>query len=204
MKYGAKGAMWAPMTKEGDAKTKPTYGEAKEFDGINEFTETLNMATGSAHGDNQEKLYISEFSSGEGTVKAVFIDAEVSAAILGTKKDAENGMTYGSEDNQPFGAYGFYRNLMDANKKKYYEVNWYPKVQGSVEGSTSKTKENGITLEYDSIKFRIQACGKGVFKVEKRFETEAEASEYLAGLFAGTSAWPGDTTEGGGTVEGGS
>ena len=76
-------------------------------------------------------------------------------------------------------------------------------MQGSVEGSTSKTKENGITLEYDSIKFRIQACGKGVFKVEKRFDKEADAAEYLAGLFSGASAWPGDAVESGGTVEGG-
>lgn len=98
MKYGTKGAMWAPMTKEGDAKTKPTYGEVKEFDGINEFTETLNMATGSAYGDNQEKLYISEFSNGEGTVKAVFIDAEVSAAILGTKKTRKrDGLRVGGQ-----------------------------------------------------------------------------------------------------------
>ncbi len=196
MKYGAKGAKWAPMATEGTAIVKPTYGEALEFDGLNEFSETLNMATGSAYGDNQEKIFISEFSNGEGTVKAVFIPYEVSEAILGTTGDNEGGLEYHEDDNQPFGAYGFYRTLMDAKKNKFYEVNFYPKVQGSIEGSTSKTKEDGVTLEYDSIKLRIQSCNNGTFKIEKRFNKETEAIKYLAGLFDGTSAWPREKKEG--------
>lgn len=196
MKYGAKGAKWAPMTTEGTATVKPTYGEALEFDGLNEVNETLNMATGSAYGDNQEKIFISEFSNGEATVKAVFIPYELSEAILGTTGDSEGGLEYGQEDNQPFGAYGFYRTLMDAKKNKYYEVNFYPKVQGSIEGSTSKTKEDGVTLEYDAIKLRIQSCNNGTFKIEKRFKKETAAIEYLAGLFEGTSAWPSEKKSG--------
>lgn len=192
MKYGSKGAKWAPMATEGTATAKPTYGDALEFDGLNEVNETLNMATGSAYGDNQEKIFLSEFSNGEATVKAVFISNELSEAILGTTGDSEGGLEYGQEDNQPFGAYGFYRTLMDAKKNKFYEVIFYPKVQGSLEGSTSKTKEDGVTLEYDAIKLRIQSCNNGTFKIEKRFDEETKAIEYLAGLFEGTSAWPSD------------
>lgn len=196
MKYGAKGGKWAPMVTEGTESVKPTYGKVLEFDGLNEFNESLNMATGSAYGDNQEKIFISEFSNGEGTVKAVFIPYEVSEAILGTAGDNDGGLEYRSEDNQPFGAYGFYRTLLDANKKKFYEVNFYPKVQGSIEGSTSKTKEDGVTLEYDAIKLRIQSCNTSTFKIEKRFNTETEAIGYLAGLFEGTSAWPSEKKAG--------
>ncbi len=196
MKYGAKGAKWAPMKTEGTAFEKPTYGEVMEFDGLNEFDEALNMATGSAYGDNQEKLFISEFSNGEGTVKAVYIPSALAEAILGAEGDGEGGLAYGGEDNQPFGAYGFYRTLMDAKKNKFYEVIFYPKVQGSIEGSNSKTKEDGVTLEYDSIKLRIQLSNNGKFKLEKRFNGEDEAIAYLAALFAGEVQWPGEKKTG--------
>lgn len=214
MKYGAKGAKWAPMVSEGTESTKPAYGETLEFDGLNEFDETLNMATGSAYGDNQEKIYISEFSNGEGTVKAVYIPIELSQAILGTQGN-DKGSTYRIDDNNALGAYGFYRTLMDSKKNKFYEVNFYPKVQGSVEGSSSKSKEDGVTLEYDAIKFRILACNRGDYKIDQRFDKEADAIAYLAGLFAGTAKWPnekeeqkpgsgsGEENEGGGTEEAG-
>lgn len=191
MKYGAAGGKWAPMVSEGTKSTKPTYGEAMAFDGLNEFDETLNFATGSAYGDNQEKIFISEFANGEGTVKAVYIPAELSHAILGTQGDDEGG-AYRIDDNQTLGAYGFYRTLMDSRKNKYFEVNFYPKVQGSVEGSNSKSKEDGVTLEYDAIKLRIFACNKGEYKVDRRFTSEEEAIAYLTGLFEGTSEWPND------------
>lgn len=194
MKYGAARGTWAPMVSEGTESVKPTYGEAMAFDALNEFDETLNFATGSAYGDNQEKIFISEFANGEGTVKAVYIPAKLYHAILGTQGDDEGG-AYRIDDNQPLGAYGFYRTLMDSKKNKYFEVNFYPKVQGSVEGSNSKSKEDGATMEYDAIKFRIFACNKGEYKIDKRFTSEAEAIAYLDGLFAGTSTWANDRKE---------
>lgn len=194
MKYGAARGRWAPMVSEGTESVKPVYGEVMEFDGLNEFDETLNFATGSAYGDNQEKIFVSEFANGEGTVKAVYIPAKLSHAILGTQGDDEGG-AYRIDDNQTLGAYGFCRTLMDSKKNKYFEVNFYPKVQGSVEGSNSKSKEDGVTLEYDSIKFRIFACNKGEYKVDKRFASEAEAIAYLNGLFEGTAEWPNDKQE---------
>ena len=194
MKYGAARGTWAPMVSEGTESAKPTYGEAMAFDALNEFDETLNFASGSAYGDNQEKIFISEFANGEGTVKAVYIPAELSHAILGTQGDDEGG-AYRIDDNQMLGAYGFCRTLMDSKKNKYFEVNFYPKVQGSIEGSNSKSKEDGVTLEYDAIKFRIFACNKGEYKIDRRFTSEAAAIDYLDGLFAGTAAWPNDKAE---------
>ena len=182
------------MVSEGTETVKPTYGESRAFDGLNEFDEALNFATGSGYGDNKEKLFVSEFANGEGTVKAVYIPAELFHEILGTQGDDEGG-AYRTDDNQPLGAYGFYRTLIDSKKNKYFEVNFYPKVQGSVEGSNSKSKEDGVTLEYDAIKFRIFACNKGEYKIDKRFRSEADAIAYLEGLFAGTAAWPNDKKE---------
>ena len=207
MKYGAARGRWAPMASEGTESVKPVYGEVMEFDGLNEFDETLNFATGSAYGDNQEKIFISVFANGYGTVKAVYIPAKLSHAILGTQGDDEGG-AYRIDDNQTLGAYGFCRTLMDSKKNKYFEVNFYPKVQGSVEGSNSKSKEDGVTLEYDAIKFRIFACNKGEYKIDKRFASEADAIAYLNGLFEGTAEWPNDkktpdSGQGGGTGEDG-
>ncbi|MCD8322384.1 MAG: Clp protease ClpP [Oscillospiraceae bacterium] len=117
------------------------------------------------------------------------------AAILGAESDDDaNAISYGGEDDAPFGAYGFYCNKMDANKTRYYEVVFYPKVQGYVEGQDYKTKESTITLEYDELSFYIFQAECGKYKIEARFESESEAQAYLAELFAGTASVPGLTT----------
>lgn len=187
MKYGAKGAKWAPMTADTDANAMPTYGTVLDYGGINESNDTLNFAEASAYADNMEKIRIREFSDGSVSTKALFQEIACKSAILGTDTDGETSLSYGGEDNPPFGAYGFYCNKMDANKTKYYEVVFYPKVQGYVEGENYKTKESSISLEYDSLSFYIfqAACGK--YKIEKRFTDEDEAVAYLAALYAGTA-----------------
>ena len=195
MKYGAKGAYWAPMTSDESDSAMPVYETAVDFGGINESTETLNFASASAYADNMKKIYIAEFIDGTVSAKALYQPISLQAAILGTATDSDGGQAYGSEDNQGYGAYGFYSNKLDENKTKYYEVVFYPKVQGSPQGTTYKTKEDGITLEYDAIEFVIYACKRGLYKITKEFSTESEAQSYLAGLFEGTSTVPGDTTE---------
>lgn len=195
MKYGAKGAYWAPFSGDEPTDAMPTYGTAVEFGGINESAETLNFASASAYADNQKKLQLQEFSDGEVVAKALYQEIELQAAILGTATDSDGGQAFSGDDNQPYGGYGFYANKIDSSKNKYYEVVFYPKVQGSPEGTTYKTKEDGITLEYDSIKFLIYQCNYGKYKITKQFSTEAEAVSYLAALFAGTATIPGDSAE---------
>lgn len=191
MKYGAKGAMWAPFSGEDTANALPKYGEAVALDGINESSDSMTFAEGQAYGDNAKKISIKEFSSGTATTKFVWLPVDTLSAILGTATDDENGQAYGGEDDPPYGGYGFISNRMDSNKNKFYEVVFYPKVQGAADSSSYKSKEDSIALEYDSLPFTIFLPSCGIYKVEKRFATESEAANYLAALFAGTAAVPG-------------
>lgn len=194
MRYGAKYAKWAPWSgDDSDATKLPKYGEAEDMGGINESNDTLNFAEASAYADNAEKIYLKEFTNGTIAARMLHLPFKIGTKILGAaageaEKPTEDSRSYGGDDDPPYGGYGFYSCYMDANKKRTYGVVFYPKVQGSVESSNYKTKEDGITLEYDSISFRIMnpTCGK--YKVEARFETEAEAIAYLDGLFAGTAS----------------
>ncbi len=191
MKYGAKGAKWAPMLSDTDSKAMPTYGEPLDYGGINESNDTLNFAEVSAYADNAQKIKLREFSDGTVATKALYQSIACKSAILGTDSDDSEGQSYGSEDDAPYGGYGFYCNKMDAEKHRYYEVVFYPKVQGYVEGEDYKTKEDSISLEYDALSFYIFECLAKKYKIEKRFSTEDEAIAYLDQLFSGTALVPG-------------
>lgn len=196
MRYGAKNAYWAAFDGDEPASAIPTYGTAAEFGGINESNDTLNFATASAYADNARKIQISEFTDGTVETKALYQTVAFTSEIFGHSTDGAEGEVFGSADDGPFGGYGFVSNKMDANKTKYYEVIFYPKVQAVPDGSNYKTKEDNITLEYESVKFNIFATnytmsnGSAAYKLRKVFSTEAAATSYLAGLFDGSSAWP--------------
>lgn len=196
MRYGAKHALWAPFVGEEPENAMPTYGEACDFGGINESNETLNFGSAAAYSNNQKNYEIRDFTSGTIAAKALDQPIAVASQILGTATDEDGGQSFGGDDEQPFGAYGFFCSRIDANKKKYHEVIFYPKVQGYIEGSNYKTKEDGITLEYDSVSFNIYQANCGKYKITKRFDAEAAAVTYLKGLFTGTSAVPGLTAAG--------
>lgn len=193
MNYGAKNAYWAPFDTEND-DAMPTYGTATKFTGINESNDTLNFASASGYGDNAELIEINEFSNGEIEAKAVEIETTLAAAIYDADTDDDGGIAYGTEDNPPFGGYGFISNRMDASKNKFYEVIFYPKVCGSPESKSYKTKEDGYTLVYDSVKFKVYKANNNKYKITKQFSSESEALTYLAGLFTGTSTVPGEAT----------
>lgn len=196
MKYGAINAIWAKMESDASSSALPTYAtQTYALDGVNESNDTINYAEGSAYGDNKKKINIKEFSDGSIAAKFVWLPVDTASAILGTATDGENGQSFGGEDDPPYGGYGFISNRMDSNKNKFYEVVFYPKVQGSASSESYKTKENSITLEYDSISFDLLQPECGLYKLEKRFEDKSAAIGYLEGLFAGTSVAPGLETK---------
>lgn len=192
MRYGAEYAKWAPWSGAETSSALPEYGTPLEFGGINESTDTLNFAEASAFGDNQQKISVKEFSSGTVTAKAVDQPIACGAAIMGNAFSETTGVrVYSGDDNQPYGGYGFICNKMDSNSKKFYEVVFYPKVQGSPEGSSYKTKEDNVTLEYDSVAFKMATCDyRKIYKITATKTTLEDAKSYLDGLFAGSSEIP--------------
>lgn len=192
MRYGAEYAKWAPWTGAETESAMPTYGTALEFGGINESNDTLNFAEASAFGDNQKKINVKGFSSGTVTAKAVDQPIACGAAIMGNAFDSTSGVrVFSGDDNQPYGGYGFICNKMNSSSQKFYEVVFYPKVQGSPEGSSYKTKEDNVTLEYDSVAFSMATCAyRKIYKITAQKTTLEAAKTYLDGLFTGSSTIP--------------
>lgn len=191
MKYGVTNAMWAPLSEDTSESALPVYDKVIELDGVNESNDSLSLSEASAYGDNRKKITVKEFTDGTISAKFVYLPISTLHSILGTATDGEDGQSYGGDDDPPFGGYGFVSNRMDSAKNKFYEAVFYPKVQGAADSGNYKTKENSITLEYDSIPFDLLQPECGKYKVEKRFSTLAEAVTYLKGLFAGTAIAPG-------------
>lgn len=187
MRYGAKNARWAPWQGDEPEKGMPLYGKPEDMGGINESNDTINFAEASGYADNAEKVNIKEFANGNIDARMLAVPFHVGSTILGTDTHGKTGRAYGGEDHAPFGGYGFYSCYIDRENKRTYTVIFYPKVQGSATGSNYKTKEDQITLEYDTISFKILLPKCGKYKVEEQFDTEEEAQEYLDGLFDGTS-----------------
>ncbi|MCD8200368.1 MAG: hypothetical protein LUD25_05415 [Coriobacteriaceae bacterium] len=185
MLYGCKGAVWAPTSSDDDASALPKYGKTVSLEGINDANETLNFADASAYGDNQEKIKLREFTDGSIDVKLVHQEAADAAAMIGCAIDEDGALFYGGDDVAPTGGFGFYHTLLDTSKKKYSEVVFFPKTQSTIEGKDYQTKEDNLNMEYVPITMDIMSplCDK--YKIEKRFDTEAEAEEYLQSLFAG-------------------
>lgn len=193
-RYGAKHAMWAPFDGAEPSSGMPKYGSPEDLGGLNESSDTLNFAEASAYADNAQKIYLKEFSNGTVSAKMLQVPFKTGSTILGTaQKDDGEGRAYGDDDDPPYGGYGFCSCNIDENKNRTYSVIFYPKVQGSVDGSTYKTKEDNITLEYDALSFNIMRPNCKKYKIEERFTSEEEAVAYLDGLFAGTSEVAGVT-----------
>lgn len=191
MRYGAKNPMWAPMSAEGNVSTAPTYGEAIQLDKLSQVDDKLTLTNTSAYGSDEKAVEITEFTSGSVDVSLLNMDEAVVSKMHGVQTGKSGGLNYKSDDLAPFGAFGFTTSCMDGSGKRYYEAVFYPKLKGKPTDKTYNTKGENVTLALDNVSYTMYQAACGTYKVTKKFDTEKAAQDYLAGLFAGTSDFPG-------------
>ena len=193
--YGCRGACIAPFdgADPTDGATAPSYGTVYTLSKVNQVADSATDASGTWYGDDSEAIKITEFVGG--TIDNNFVDVEDStlAVVLGVSSDsdARPGMAYGVDDVTPYCGYGFYTKRLDNSGEVYWETVFYPKVKAKRGDQTYKTKENNINVTYVNLPMDWMAPNCGKYKITKSFDTEALAKAYLAGLFAGTSTFPG-------------
>lgn len=193
-KYGARNSRWAPFAdgfEDTNPAKLPSYGEPLKIGELNKVNESLNFNEGSLPGDNQIVLYDKKFKDGNADVESVYIPIQTAAKMLGAASDDENGMAHGSDDNAPYGGYGYVVNHV-GKTQKYSQVRFYPKVKATTpSSSTFDTRGENINFATDKMPFHIEepACRK--YLVIKDFATEAEADAYLDACFKGTAKIPG-------------
>ena len=188
MKYGAKMLMWAPFAKENaePEAARPNYGEARNLGELNRVSDSPSFNEAKAYGDNGLARYVNEFK--EVGVDVTILDmthADASAVLGATLAEGEGAsLSFGAEDNAPYGGLAFYVNeMLKGNAKKYKGI-FYPKVKASMQGEEYTTKGDSITLTGKTLRLVGTACESGEWKVESPyFSTEAEAKEWVNGVF---------------------
>lgn len=192
--YGGKYAVWAPINSDANEKSLPIYGEALSLGSQNKTSESITTGSANLYGDDAEKITIEEFTSGTLEVQVVDMLPSTSAKIYAPATDADGGMSFGDDDDPPYGGYGTTnRRLSDNGTAVTYRVLFWPRVKAVVQGETVQTKENTLAAEYDKVKFNYSKCLAGKYKIVKEFDSEEAAKAYLDGLVAGTEAAPGLT-----------
>lgn len=191
MRYGAKNPMWALLTEEGTTSAVPTYEEAIQLDKLSQVDDKLTLTNTSAYGSDEKAVEITEFTSGSVDVSLLNMDEAVVSKMHGVQTGKTGGLNYKSDDLAPFGAFGFTTSCMDGSGSRYYEAVFYPKLKAKPTDKTYNTKGENVTLSLDNASFTMYQAACGTYKVTKKFDAEKAAQDYLAGLFAGTSDFPG-------------
>ena len=179
-KIGLKRPVYAILT-EGTTDTYANGGTIGKA-----ITANISMKKGDVKLWADDAVAESDSSVSGGTI-ALTVDElspEVQKALLGHKIDeTSKEMTANAKDIAPYVGFGFYGAKKVNNVRKYRAI-WLLKVQFSEPNDENKTGEETKTFNTASIEGLIMTNRKEDWKVEKTFDTEAEAETWLLGKAA--------------------
>lgn len=175
---GASKPYWAKLKAEAD-NSLPTYETGMAFSEFIKLTENLSMAEAEFYSNDALSENANEFKNCELTYESKGLSDEIMAAIYGM--DYTDGvLTYGGDDEEPMGGFGYYRTIMDKGVK-YYEGVFYPKVKASLGNDTTDTKGDSITFAGATTRMIAYQCkdAKKTWKVTKMFGKAEEAESWV-------------------------
>lgn len=175
---GASRPYWAKIVSEAD-DALPTYESGLAFSEFIKLTENLSLAETEFYSNDTLSENAKEFKYCELTYDNKGLSDEIMALIFGM--DYKEGvLTYGADDNSPFGGFGYYRTLMDS-AVKYYEGIVYPKVKAALGNDTTDTRGENITFAGSTTTLTAYSCKdeKRTWKITQIFKTAAEAEAWV-------------------------
>lgn len=175
---GASRPYWAPIKTESDSAL-PTYDTGMAFSEFIKLTENLSLAETEFYSDDTLSENAKEFKYCELTYDNKGLSDEIMQKMFGM--DYTDGvLTYGADDNAPFGGFGYYRTLMD-KAVKYYEGVFYPKVKGALSGDTTDTRGENVSFAGTSTSLTAYACKdtRRTWKKTQIFKTAEEAEGWV-------------------------
>ena len=179
-RIGASKPYYAKVTAE-NVGTYPTYGEVKPFSEFVALTESIQTAESKFHSNNRLSDDLKVFKQCDLTFENDGLSPDVSAEVFGLDIDSESGeLKYGGMKNPPFIGFAFFRELMGADSKRYYEGVYYPKCKAFVGNSTDNTRGENIDFKGDTVNMCAYALDDTdeTWKIERMCETEAEAEAW--------------------------
>lgn len=136
---------------------------------------------------NDTKLYADDavaesdrsFKSGKITLGVDNLTDTVLCSLLGhTQDETSSEVTSKSSDVAPYVGVGFYATKLVNNKKTFRAI-WLQKVQFGEPNESVETKGETVAFQTPTIEGTIMVDVASIWKVEKTFDTEADAKSWL-------------------------
>lgn len=182
---GMQRSFWAPIATE-PASAMPTYGDVEEMGAARLGTLTYTVAAADIEGDDQVLDHFEQFQSGTFVGETTLNELEVNAKIYGHDY-ADDEEASGTDDQAPFGAYGFTEPILRSGATEpVYRATFLPKIKANPanEAQNAAQKSGGtINPSYNSITYTVYACNTGKWRYRKEFDSAAEAEAYLKTKF---------------------
>lgn len=175
---GASRPYWAKIASEPE-NALPTYSDGMAFSEFIKLTENLSLAETEFYSNDTLSENAKEFKYCELTYDNKGLSDEIMQKMFGM--DLTDGvLTYGADDNSPFGGFGYYRTLMDS-ATKYYEGIVYPKVKAALGNDTTDTRGENVTFAGTSTSLMAYSCKdtKRTWKKTQIFKTAEEAESWV-------------------------
>lgn len=138
---------------------------------------TIELNNTKLYGDDKIIEQDRSFKSGTITLGIDDLSDTVQKEFLGHTVSSGETTAKGSDD-YPYIGIGFYGTKIVSGIKKYRAI-WFPKVQFSEPEDSNRTKGESTEFATPTIEGGIFEDNGGVWKLEKTFNTEAEAITYL-------------------------
>jgi len=158
----------------------PKYGSVKTPGKLVKVTDAPSFNEAKVYGDNALAEYVNEFKECAVTVETTEIENEIASAMFGaTIATTGSDLSFGAEDNAPYGGFAFYTKMM-VGGQTYYQGVYYPKVKASMSGTEYATKGDSITLATGTINLVASVPANGKWKVlSNKLSTESAAKEWV-------------------------
>lgn len=175
--YGASNPYFALIDTEPETGL-PTYKTGVKIAMLISSGDSPTYTKASLYADDGKAEEVEEFVEATVDVSLDDVSIENKALMFGTEMSEDGELTFKGDDTAPYGGYGFYVRKMKNNVKKFLGI-LYPKVKASLGSVTYNTKGESITFAPTSVTFSASETASYAWKVEKEFDTEAEALAWV-------------------------
>ena len=179
--FGAEYARFARFATEETSSAPPSYESPVSLGPMVSGNLTVTNASGELYGDNVLQEKVDKFVSAAIAMEVTDCPKASLAEIYGATYDqAEKSISYSVDDEPPYGALSFIRNILRKGKE-IYEANFFPKAQAALASENAQTRSGSITFQNVAINWTVLAPlhKETPWRITAEFDTREGAIAWL-------------------------
>ena len=179
--FGAEYARFARFATEETSSAPPSYESPVSLGPMVSGNLTVTNASGELYGDNVLQEKVDKFASAAIAMEVTDCPKASLAEIYGATYDqAEKSISYSVDDEPPYGALSFIRNILRKGKE-IYEANFFPKAQAALTSENAQTRSGSITFQNVAINWTVLAPlhKETPWRITAEFDTREGAIAWL-------------------------